>query len=314
MPSSSAEHLGQHTMQGMALMAFAMTILPAMDAIAKYMATYEGMSPGQVTFYRFFFQLICTLPLLMTVMGRDAFRAKRPWMNLLRGVLHGAASLLFFVAVKYMPLADVFAIYFVEPFILTAMSAAFLGERVGWRRWLAIAVGFCGALIVIQPSFAIFGMTALLPVACAFLYSLYLFLNRAIGEGDSPLTMQTISGFGGMIFMAAALGVGNAAGVENFELSLPHSWLALVLLLILGSLSGYAHLLVVRAFRLAPLSLLAPFQYFEIISATILGYALFGDFPNFWKWVGISIIVASGLFIIWRERISARQRSIGARE
>ncbi|MCV3737485.1 DMT family transporter [Rhizobium sp. TRM96647] len=302
----STDHFRQHVMQGMALMAFAMTILPGMDAIAKYMATYEGMSPGQVTFYRFFFQLVCTLPLLLTVMGRDAFRAKRPWMNLLRGVLHGAASLLFFVAVKYMPLADVFAIYFVEPFMLTAMSAVFLGESVGWRRWLAIAVGFCGALIVIQPSFAIFGWTALLPVACAFLYTLYLFLNRAIGEGDSPLTMQTISGFGGMMFMAGALAVGNGSGLENFALSLPQSPLALGLLLILGSLSGYAHLLVVRAFRMAPLSLLAPFQYFEIISATILGYALFGDFPNLWKWVGIAIIVGSGLFIIWRERMAAR--------
>ncbi|MCD2182125.1 DMT family transporter [Rhizobium sp. GN54] len=302
----STVHFRQHVMQGMALMAFAMTILPGMDAIAKYMATYEGMSPGQMTFYRFFFQLVCTLPLLLTVMGRDAFRAKRPWMNLLRGVLHGAASLLFFVAVKYMPLADVFAIYFVEPFMLTAMSAVFLGESVGWRRWLAIAVGFCGALIVIQPSFAIFGWTALLPVACAFLYTLYLFLNRAIGEGDSPLTMQTISGFGGMMFMAGALAVGNGAGLENFALSLPQSPLALGLLLILGSLSGYAHLLVVRAFRMAPLSLLAPFQYFEIISATILGYALFGDFPNLWKWVGIAIIVGSGLFIIWRERMAAR--------
>ncbi len=312
MQPSTTDHFRQHTMQGMALMAFAMTILPGMDAIAKYMATYEGMSPGQVTFYRFFFQLVCTLPLLLTVMGRNAFRAKRPWMNLLRGVLHGAASLLFFVAVKYMPLADVFAIYFVEPFMLTAMSAFFLGERVGWRRWLAIAVGFGGALIVIQPSFAIFGVTALLPVACAFLFSLYLFLNRAIGEGDTPLTMQTISGFGGMMFMAAALAVGNLGGMENFALSLPQTPLSLVLLLILGSLSGYAHLLVVRAFRMAPLSLLAPFQYFEIISATMLGYALFGDFPNLWKWVGIAIIVASGLFIIFRERMAARESALAA--
>ncbi len=312
MQTATADHLRQHIMQGMGLMAFAMIILPGMDAIAKYLSTYGGMSPGQVTFYRFFFQLVCTLPLLLSVMGRDAFRAKRPWLNILRGVLHGAASLLFFIAVKYMPLADVFAIYFVEPFILTAMSAIFLGERVGWRRWLAIVVGFGGALIVIQPSFAVFGFTSLLPVGCAFLYALYMFLNRAIGEGDSPLTMQTISGFGGMMFMAAALAVGNLGGVEDFAVSLPDSSLTLALLLILGSLSGYAHLLVVRAFRLAPLSLLAPFQYFEIISATILGYALFGDFPNVWKWVGIAIIVASGLFIIWREQRAARTRETAA--
>lgn len=287
-------------------MAGAMIVLPAMDAIAKYMATFEGMSPGQVTFYRFFFQLVCTLPILFAIFGWKALHAKRPWMNLLRGALHGAASLLFFVAVKYMPLADVFAIYFVEPFMLAGLSALFLGEKVGWRRWTAIVVGFGGAMIVIQPSYEIFGLKALLPVACAFLFSLYLFMNRAIGMADSPLTMQTMAGIGGTLFMTAALFVGNGLGVSDFEVSLPSSGLGLVLLMILGSLSGYVHMIVVRAFRMAPLSLLAPFQYFEIISATVLGYALFGDFPSFSKWIGILIIVASGLFIIWRERIQAR--------
>jgi drug/metabolite transporter (DMT)-like permease len=296
----------QNPLQGMTIMAGAMIILPTMDAIAKYMATFEGMSPGQITFYRFFFQLVCTLPLLFTMLGASALSAKRPWLNLLRGMLHGAASLLFFVAVKYMPLADVFAIYFVEPFMLAALSAIFLGDRVDWRRWLAIAVGFGGAMIVIQPSFEIFGLKALLPVACAFLFALYLFMNRAIGEADSPLTMQTMAGIGGTVFMAVSLWTGSTLGNPDFAPSLPTSWRGLVLLLILGSISGYAHMLVVRAFRLAPLSLLAPFQYFEIISATVLGYALFGDFPNASKWLGILIIVGSGMFIIWRERAQSR--------
>lgn len=289
----------------MMLMASCMAVLPVMDAIAKYMATFEGMSPGQVTFYRFFFQLVCILPVLILT-GGSILRARRPWMNLLRGGLHAAASLMFFVAVKYMPLADVFAIYFVEPFMLTIMSALFLGDRVGWRRWTAIVVGFGGAMIVIQPSWAIFGWTALLPVACAFLFTLYLFLNRAIGDADSPLTMQTVAGLGGTLFMGAVLLAGAGAGVADFEMSLPASTLGLILLLLLGSISGYMHLLVVRAFRLAPLSLLAPFQYFEIISATVLGYALFGDFPTPSKWLGIAIIVVSGLFLIWRERAGSR--------
>ncbi len=296
-------------MQGVALMAAAMLMLPCMDAIAKYMANYAGMSPGQVTFYRFFFQILCTVPLIFTAAGAAMLRPKRPWMNLLRGAIHGAASLLFFAAVKYMPLADVFAIYFVEPFILTAMSAVFLGERVGWRRWLAIMVGFGGALIVIQPSFIVFGWTALLPVACAFLYSIYLFMNRALGNADSPLTMQTIAGFGGTLFMGTALLAGSSAGIADFVISLPPSLFTLALLVVLGALSGYAHMLVVRAFRMAPLSLLAPFQYFEIISATVLGYAIFGDFPTPSKWLGIAIIVGSGLFIIWREHRS-RQATV----
>lgn len=296
------------TLKGMALMAGCMLVLPFMDAIAKYMANVEGMSPGQVNFYRFFFQVACILPFLFAIQGRSALSAKRPGLNLLRGVLHGAASLMFFTAVKYMPLADVFAIYFVEPFILTALSAVFLGEKVGWRRWLAIVVGFGGAMIVIQPSYEVFGLTSLLPVACAFLYALYMFLNRAIGEADTPVTMQTMAGIGGTLFMGAVLVGGDAAGQADFAISLPTSWLGLALLVILGSISGYAHLIVVRAFRMAPLSVLAPFQYFEIIAATILGYALFNDFPTVSKWVGILIIVGSGLFILWREQRRVAER------
>lgn len=288
--------------RGMVLMAGCMLVLPVMDAIAKYMANVEGMSPGQITFYRFFFQLASVLPVLVALNGLSAFSAKRPWVNLLRGAIHGAASLMFFMAVKYMPLADVFAIYFVEPFILTAMSAIFLKEKVGWRRWLAIAVGFGGAMIVIQPSYEVFGLTALLPVACAFLYALYMFLNRAIGEADSPMTMQTMAGIGGTLFMAGALMAGTAAGGADFAISLPDSTLGLGLLILLGAISGYIHLLVVRAFRMATLSVLAPFQYFEIIAAVALGYLLFDDFPTPSKWLGIVIIVGSGLFILWREQ------------
>lgn len=301
------------SVHGMALMGGCMLVLPVMDAIAKYMAVHEHMSPAQVTFFRFFFQLACTLPLLLLLQGKGALSAKRPGLNLLRGVLHGAASLMFFIAVKYMPLADVFAIYFVEPFILTALSALFLGEKVGWRRWLAIVIGFGGAMIVIQPSWEIFGWTALLPVACAFLFALYMFLNRAIGEADSPMTMQTMAGIGGTLFVGGAIVFGNGMGVTDFAPSLPSSLLGLALLVLLGSISGYIHLLVVRAFRLAPLSVLAPFQYFEIIAATVLGYVLFDDFPSPSKWLGILIIVASGLFILWREhrRVKTERKLTG---
>ncbi|KQU79854.1 hypothetical protein ASD52_10720 [Ensifer sp. Root142] len=298
-------------MQGVAIMLFAMIILPGMDVIAKYMAVVEGMAPAQVTFYRFFFQLVATLPLLITVGGLRALRPKRLWLNLLRGVLLAAAALFFFISVKYMPLADVFAIYFVEPFILTCLSALILREKVDWRRWLAIAVGFAGAMIVIQPSFAVFGATSLLPVACASVFACYLLLNRAVGTADSPLTMQTIAGIGGTLFMVGVIAIGDQMGVADFEPSLPKTALGWALVVILGSLSGYGHLLVVKAFQAAPVSLLAPFAYFEIVTATALGYLIFGDFPSVSKWLGIAIIVVSGLFMIWRER-RARDRFIEA--
>jgi drug/metabolite transporter (DMT)-like permease len=292
-----------HTvMQGLAIMLVAMIILPCMDAIAKYMAVYQGMSPAQVTFYRFFFQLVSILPMLLSTGGLRALKPKRLWFNLLRGVLLAAAALLFFVSVKYMPLADVFAIYFVEPFILTCLSALILHEKVGWRRWLAIFIGFGGAMIVIQPSFEIFGLKSLMPVFCAFLFACYLLLNRVVGNADTPLTMQTIAGIGGSLFMVVVIAVGYSAGSVDFIPSLPHSTLGWVLVIALGTISGYGHLLVVKAFQAAPVSLLAPFHYLEIITGTALGFLIFGEFPTLSKWLGIAIIVGSGLFMIWRER------------
>lgn len=295
---------------GMAIMLGAMLILPGMDAIAKYMAVSAGMSPAQVTFYRFFFQLVATLPMLVRLGGLRALTPERPWFNLLRGVLLAAAALLFFTAVKYMPLADVFAIYFVEPFMLTCLSALILGERVGWPRWVAIAVGFGGAMIVIQPSFQAFGLTALLPVGCAFLFACYLLMNRASGPADTPLAMQTFAGIGGTLFMGATILLGHGAALPDFAPSLPQTPLGWLLVVTLGTLSGYGHLMVVKAFRAAPASLLAPFHYFEIVSATALGFLVFGEFPTASKWLGVAIIVGSGLFMIWRERRAVPEPSV----
>ncbi|MDO9418877.1 DMT family transporter [Pararhizobium sp.] len=306
MTQSSTQPPTLSVMNGLGIMLFAMMILPCMDAIAKYMAIYAGMSPGQVTFYRFFFQLVSTLPLLLSKGGLKALRPKRLWMNLLRGAILAAAALLFFISVKYMPLADVFAIYFVEPFILTVLSALILREKVDWLRWLAIIVGFGGAMIVIRPSFALFGPISLLPVLTALLFATYLLMNKTIGTADTPLTMQTVAGIGGTLFMTGAILIGDGLGSADFIPSLPVSPLGWVLVIILGTLSGYGHLLVLRAFQAAPASLLAPFHYFEIISATILGYFVFGDFPDLLKWVGVAIIVSSGLFIIWGERRSVQ--------
>ncbi|PYE36786.1 threonine/homoserine efflux transporter RhtA [Rhizobium sp. PP-F2F-G38] len=289
-------------MQGVLLLLAAMMILPCMDAIAKYMAVELGMSPAQLTFYRFFFQLVATLPMLLRLGGPKALVPQRPWYNMLRGILLAAASLFFFVSVKYMPLADVFAIYFVEPFILTCLSALILGEKVGWRRWVAIGIGFFGAMIVIQPSFQVFGLTALMPVACAFLFACYLLMNRASGAADSPLAMQTFAGVGGTLFMIATIGIGHGMGAADFVPSLPHTPLGWVLVIALGTISGYGHLMVVKAFQAAPASVLAPLHYFEIIAATALGYLVFGEFPTASKWFGVAIIVGSGLFMIWRER------------
>jgi drug/metabolite transporter (DMT)-like permease len=291
--------------QGMMIMSVGMLILPVMDGIGKYLATEQAMSPGQVSFYRFIVQLILTVAAIALVSGRPGFKSNRFWLNILRGFLIGGASLCFFAAVKYMPIADALAIFFVEPFILTALSALILGEKVGWRRWAAIGLGFIGALIVIQPSFARFGFIAFLPLGTASLFAVYMLLNRSLGVHDGPMVMQYLAGIGGTVVIALAMGIGSVVGITDLAPSWPANGLSLSLVLLLGFLAAVGHGLVVLAFQKAPASLLAPFQYLEIISAVLIGYLVFSDVPSASKWVGIGIIVASGLFIFRRERIVA---------
>lgn len=286
-------------------MSIGMLILPVMDAIGKYLATEEGISPGQVTFYRFAMQLIFTVAIVVFSGGLAALKPRLFWWNILRGVLIGVASVCFFAAVKYMPIADALAIFFVEPFILTAFSAVFLGERVGWRRWSAIGFGFIGALIVIEPSFSRFGWIACLPLGTATLFATYLILNRRLGSEDSPMVMQYVAGLGGTVVSAFVLLFGMTAGIGDLMPSLPTSAVSLWLIAALGLLATFGHVFVVKAFQLAPASLLAPFQYLEIVSAVILGFVVFGDMPSLSKWAGIAIIVSSGLFVFHREQKAA---------
>ena len=290
-------------MEGMAMMICGVMLLPVMDTIARYLSTTGEMAPGQITFYRFFFQFGLTVPAVVALGGAVALRPRRLWLNLLRGCLLGGASLFFFAALKYMPVADSIAIFFVEPFILTTLSALVLKERVGWRRWTAIAIGFVGALIVINPSFIRFGPVALLPLVTATLFAGYMLMNRALGRVDSALVMQYVAGAGGSLFLGLVLLCGGQlAGIENLQPSLPPTAFAWTLLLLLGAIAAYGHLIVVKAFQRAPASLLAPFQYLEIVSAALLGYLVFSEFPGPSKLVGIAIIIGSGLFIVWRER------------
>ncbi|TPW29368.1 DMT family transporter [Pararhizobium mangrovi] len=278
-------------------------LLPVMDALAKYLTNTGELAPGQISFYRFALQFLFTAPLVVLVGGIPALRPKRPWLNLFRGGIIGVASLCFFTALKYMPVADTIAIFFVEPFILTALSALILREKVGWRRWAAIVIGFVGALIVINPSFARFGGVALLPLGTAALMAVYLLMNRALGRVDTPLVMQYVAGFGGSLLVGVVLLLATlVGGTENFAMSLPGGSFEWSILLVMGCIASFGHVLVVKAFQLAPVSLLAPFQYVEIVSAAIVGYLLFDDFPEPSKLVGMAIIVASGLFLLWRER------------
>ena len=295
-------HAGSRVPFAMSLMVIAMLIIPGMDIIAKWLATRFEMAPASITFSRFLVQIV--LMALLIVIRTKSFRVsvQNSMFNILRGLLIGAASMLFFISVKYMPVADAISIFFVEPIFVMFLSWIFLKERVGWRRLLAAIVGFGGALLVIQPSFSEFGSVSLLPLCTAILFAFYLILTRKYGVDDDPMKMQFFSGIGGVLFCATAIGFGEIVGIEDLKYTLPTQIQVFGLLFLIGVIATLGHLMIVLAFSMAPASILAPFQYVEIVSATLLGLLIFDDFPNSSKWLGTAIIIGSGLFIFWREQ------------
>ena len=293
----------------MMIMASAMLFAPIMDAIAKYSAIHFAVSPATITFGRFWVQTFFLLLFLIVAWSRRDLAFSFSGLNILRGLLMGLAAMLFFTAVKYMPLADCIAIFFVEPLIVMLMSSVFLGEVVGWRRRIAAFIGFCGAMIVIQPSYELFGAISLLPLCTALLFSTYIILTRKAGGTDEPLVMQFYAGVGGVLICGSIMAIGTPLGVEDLSFTLPQESRAWALLLAMGFLATAAHMLLVIAFAMAPASILAPFQYLEIVSATLLGFFLFNEFPDPLKWLGIFIIIGSGLYTFIRERQVEREEN-----
>ncbi len=284
------------------IMVAAMLFAPVMDAIAKSLATQSDVSPATVTFGRFVVQSVFLGAFVAVAWSKGALKYVFSWVNILRGMIMGLAAMLFFTAIKYMPLADAIAVFFVEPLIVMLMSSIFLGEKVGWRRVTAAVIGFGGAIIVIRPSYELFGLVSLLPLCTAFLFSVYLILTRISGSNQEPLVMQFYAGIGGVLICGAILAVGTPLGSVDFGLSLPTNNQAWSLLLGIGLFAVASHVLIVIAFTMAPASVLAPFQYVEIVSATILGYVVFNEFPASVQWIGISIIIGSGIYIFLREQ------------
>jgi drug/metabolite transporter (DMT)-like permease len=173
-------------------------------------------------------------------------------------------------------------------------------EHVGWRRRTAVAAGFVGVIIVVQPSWAVFGPASLLPAACGTLFAIYVLMSRRSSAHDTPLTMQFTAGVSALGVLTAVLAFGWLVDVPELMPS-PVNGREIELLLLMGVLGTSGHLLFVHAARLAPSSLIAPMQYVEIVSAAILGYLVFSDFPSLTKWVGIVIIVGSGAYVFFRE-------------
>jgi drug/metabolite transporter (DMT)-like permease len=199
----------------------------------------------------------------------------------------------FVMAIGSVPLATASAIGFTSPLIVTALSVPLLHEQVGWRRWSAVVVGFAGALMVIRPGGGLHDPAVLLILASSFAYALYQILTRLAGRIDTAAT--------GIVF-AALFGSLGMSLVMPFVFVVPRSLLDVLLFCSLGLLGGLGHYLVIRAFQLGPAAVIAPLGYVELIGSVVFGYLLFGNFPDPWTWLGAGVIIASGIYIAFRER------------
>ena len=295
---------------GIILMLAFCALAPLLDVASK-LAAEGGVPVGQITTARFVVQGALMLPVVLFMRLRWSVTPHIAAMVTLRAVFLIQSTYSFVSGIAVMPVADALAIAFVEPFILLILGAYIFGDEVGPRRIGACLVGFGGALLVIQPSLAVFGWVALWPLGTAFFFAFYMLSTRAIAAHMHPVTMQLHTSLAGAAICIPLLWAFDGSGIPSLDAITPQGLMWLWLFGV-GFWAAVSHICMTYALKFAPSATLAPLHYSEIVVAVALGYAVFGDFPNPLTWAGIAIISASGLYLIHRERINARNRRVRA--
>lgn len=300
---ASSESPKDNVLAGVALMLGFCLTAPLLDVAAKLAS--DSIPVGQITAARFVVQCALMTPIVLAMklfsrIGRGL------WLALtLRAAFLLAATFCFIAAIRVMPLADALAIVFVAPFVVLLLGKFYLGEDVGPRRVTAAVVGFVGVLFVIQPSFAAFGAVALFPLGTAVAFAFYILVTRGLSRRAHPVTLQFYTGLIASLLCLPVLLLAQGSGSDLLDPVRP-TGIAWGWLLGVGFFATVSHMMMTYALSLAPSATLAPLQYFELPVATGLGFLVFGDFPNALSLVGIAIIIAAGLYMIHRERITAK--------
>ena len=285
----------QHRMQAIFLLLGAMAILPLMDAIAKHLS--HDMSLWQITWARFTFHVLWLAPAFLARHRIRELLPARSGLQVMRGLCLTASTFLFFAGVAYMPIADTLALSFVSPLTVTLLSPFLLGEKVGIRRLSAVGVGLLGALVIIRPGLGVFQPAALFGISTGLVYAFYVIITRRLAGTAPALVTLAYTALLGMI---------------GTSLVVPFFWVPPTLeqwglMVALGAIAALGHWLVILAYERGEASMLSPFSYAEMIGAVTVGYLVFGDFPDRWTWVGIAILIGSGVYISIREhRVSPR--------
>lgn len=268
------------------------TVIPFMDATAKQLAQL-GYAPVLIAWARFALATVVLSPLLFRPGKVSQLWAPGAGLQILRATFLTTATVLYFSAIKTMPIADALAVYFIYPFLMTALAPLVLKEQVGLRRFTAVIIGFAGSLLIIRPGFETVPEGVYFVLAGSICFAMFNLLTRKLkGQSDPWFTVLYQSLVGTILLSAFVPG--------NWSVPDADAWMLLAVLI---GAAIIGHWLVVRAFDYAPASFLAPFGYFEMIGAAAIGYFWFGDFPDLFTWMGIAVIAAAGVYISRRERV-----------
>ena len=283
-------------LRGILLMFIALGVFTLMDTIGKYLSHWYPV-PGLV-WARYAINILMLLAFLAWRGELRYVRTARPGIQVARGLLLGMATLLYFTALSRMPLAEASAIAFVLPLFVAVLAVPMLGELLDAGRLAAILVGLAGALVIVRPGSEAFTVYALLPLGMALMNALYQILTRKVAGLEPPLT---------------SLFYGSLVGAVMFLPALPFAWQTpqdpwhWALLVVLGLLATVGHFILIRAFDFAPATLLAPFVYTQLLWTMLVGFLVFGDFPDGVSLVGMAIIVGAGLYLVGRQRLTVKK-------
>ncbi|HLA01692.1 MAG TPA: DMT family transporter [Aestuariivirga sp.] len=290
MPPSQTPH--SNTLAGIALMLGAMFVLPFLDVVAKFLGQ-QNVPIIEIVWARLFFGMVMTAPLVWKFEGARSLIPQRPVIHTIRATFLVAATGLFFWALKFQGIAETLAIFFVQPLVITMLSPFVLGEKVGVRRWLAVAVGFMGTLIIIRPGFQSLNPGVFMALGAGTSLALYMLLTRRIAGSAGAMTTTFLTSLAGSVITSIAV-------VFVWQAPTLQQWQQFLLLAFIAT---FGHYLIVRAYDYAEASLLAPLGYTEMIMAVIAGWYFFGDFPDIWTFVGVGVLIACAIYISYRERV-----------
>jgi drug/metabolite transporter (DMT)-like permease len=292
---SDASHERRQRLTGIALMCGAVACFGFLDATAKYLNLH--MSTLEVVWARYTGAFLLPFIVSNPWTRPGLLRTPRPGLQVFRSALLLLSTIANFTAIKYLQLDQAVAIVFSTPFFVAALSGPVLGEWVRWRRWTAIGVGFIGVLVVTRPGAGGIHPAALLSLLSALSYATYSITTRILARTDSNETTLFYSNLVGAAAMTPAVW---------FVWTTPTEPLIIALMVAAGALGSFGHYLLIAAHRLTPAAVLSPIIYTELVWVIILGFLVFGDVPNRWTLAGSAIVVASGLYILHRERVRGR--------